>query len=304
MRTVYLLPLISAFIFSSAQAREVEPKPQWSIIEKKLTKAKFKPSFIAEMKSNYEKKHFAEIVRLNVMLFLRKSNYHAEQATPEAAKKVAGFMRKYRTTFAKAEAKYKVPPSVVSSLLWIESRHGQNQGDFHVPSVYLHLLQADRPDVIKYYDTQAYRFTDKSLTKKDRAEFKKRGKEKVAFAIAQLRALQKVHQWKWKLGKEFRGSYAGAFGMAQFLPSSYIAWARSAHPPAQPMLSKPDDAIHSVAHYLRDHGWGKKLTKIEALMKYNKSRDYAEAILDLADQVTPAVASNDKIRAPAGKAKK
>jgi membrane-bound lytic murein transglycosylase B len=269
---------------AKAQAKDIEPKPIWSIVERRLVKEKFKAAFIKEMKRLYEKDRFGETLRLNVMLFLKRVNYHGVQVSDEAAEKVQAFINAHAKTFKKAEKEHGVPANVIASLLWIESRHGVNLGDFHVPSVYLHLAQAMRPDVQKYYETQVYRFTDEKLTKKDRIEFKKRSKQKVAFAIGELKSLQKVFLKKWSLGKEFRGSYAGAFGMAQFIPSSYVRWARALKDGTQPDLEKPDDAIVSVAYYLADHGWGKKLKPLDALMTYNNSQDYAQAILDLADK--------------------
>ncbi len=264
--------------------KENEPKPMWSIVERRLIKEKFKPEFIKEMKRLYEKDRFGETLRLNVMLFLKRMNYHEVQVSDEAAEKVQQFIAKYPKAFKKAQKEHQVPPDVIASLLWIESRHGQNLGDFHVPSVYLHMAQSLRPDVQKYYETQVYRFSDEKLTKKDRAEFKIRSARKVKFAMGELKSLQKVFLRKWSLGKEFRGSYAGAFGMAQFIPSSYVRWAKAIKDGTQPDLNKPEDAIVSVAFYLRDHGWGKKLKPLEALMTYNNSQDYAQAILDLADK--------------------
>jgi membrane-bound lytic murein transglycosylase B len=50
-----------------------------------------------------------------------------------------------------------------------------------------------------------------------------------------------------------------------------------------------------VAYYLKDNGWrkGRDKTFVKALMKYNNSMDYAQAILKLAGKV-------DGRRAPAG----
>ncbi|MBY0346075.1 MAG: hypothetical protein K2P98_04330, partial [Neisseriaceae bacterium] len=48
----------------------------------------------------------------------------------------------------------------------------------------------------------------------------------------------------------------------------------------------PADAICSVGSYLKKHGWRatRSKTHMAALMKYNNSRDYAEAILKLAEK--------------------
>ena len=63
----------------------------------------------------------------------------------------------------------------------------------------------------------------------------------------------------WESGKDplaLKGSYAGAMGYGQFMPSSYRAYARSFEPGGVPDIwDNPSDAISSVGHYLKAHGW-------------------------------------------------
>lgn len=63
----------------------------------------------------------------------------------------------------------------------------------------------------------------------------------------------------WESGKDplaLKGSYAGAMGYGQFMPSSYRAYARSFEPGGVPDIwDNPADAISSVGHYLNAHGW-------------------------------------------------
>jgi membrane-bound lytic murein transglycosylase B len=274
------------------------PQPSLSFVQKKLERSGFSNSFVRDVIASYEPKDFGSVVELNVLLFLRKSDYHGPQVNEEAERQVRKFTEANRTALAKAEAMNNVPSSVIASLLWIESRHGQNAGDFHVPSVYLHLLQSPRVSVQKYLLTRTAKYTAKT-TKADRKEIIARTHRKAEWALSELRALEKVHRWKWKMGSEFRGSFSGAFGIPQFIPSSYVKWARSiqsdTNPSSQPDLSKPSDSIMSVAYYLRDHGWKSDDvdSHVETLMTYNNSRDYANAILSLAEK-TGAQSSDRK----------
>lgn len=293
MKTAMRLILIAAFMIinlmhSRVEAAKVQtPKPDWKYVEKELKANKFTKSFIAEMKKHYDEDDFTEVLELNLLLYLRKSNYHGPQISGDAALEVRDFMKKHRTTLDIAEKRYKVPADVIVSLIWLESRLGKVLGTFHVPSVYLHLLQAKRKPVIDYLKTRTNRFTDK-VTKKQLRDIPVRAKKKSNWALAELRAIAKIHKWHWEVGKDFKGSFAGAFGMPQFIPSSYVVWARPLVEGKQPMLTKPEDAIMSVAHYLKDHGWKTNVKKkrIHALMKYNNSRDYALAILDLAKRTS------------------
>ncbi|GHE60805.1 lytic murein transglycosylase B [Roseivirga thermotolerans] len=53
-----------------------------------------------------------------------------------------------------------------------------------------------------------------------------------------------------------KGSYAGAMGFSQFMPSSYLAYAKSFKDDGSAdLISDPADAIASVANYLKVHRW-------------------------------------------------
>ncbi len=53
-----------------------------------------------------------------------------------------------------------------------------------------------------------------------------------------------------------KSSYAGALGMPQFMPDSYLEYAKTLVPGAYPdLVHNPEDAIISVANYLAAHGW-------------------------------------------------
>ncbi len=58
------------------------------------------------------------------------------------------------------------------------------------------------------------------------------------------------------------GSYAGAMGLGQFMPSSFVRWAVDFNGDGRRDLWNPEDAIGSVANYFAQHGWqaGKPVT--------------------------------------------
>jgi membrane-bound lytic murein transglycosylase B len=283
-----LLPILIAMRAVGAEAPQM-PDADWKYVRKQMKLAGLSEPFIKEMQKNYESKDFEEVVRLNVLLFLKKADIHGVQVNDQAVVDVQGFMKDYDSRLKKAEAQFEVPGRIVASLLWMESRYGKNLGRFHVPSVYLNLLQAPRADVQNYLLTQTGRYTDK-VTAAQKKKIISRTHDKAKFAIGELFALQRAYKYKWKLGPEFRGSFSGAFGMPQFLPSSYVHFARSVDPKAQPQLDGAEDAIMSVAYFLRMHGWRTRQssTHMKALKAYNNSRDYANAILTLAEKSTAA----------------
>jgi membrane-bound lytic murein transglycosylase B len=269
-----------ALLFSThALAKDI--RPDWKYVEWRLSQIKVDDKFIKAMKDNYEAQGFEDVLELNVLLFLKKSDYHGPQITDDAVKDVQKFMRENSRALHSAQKKYKVPPAVVASLLWLESRYGQNVGRYKVANVFLHLLQSERRDVIAHLKENATRFTSRKITAKISAEIADRAKKKAKWARSELEALAKMFGRNSRMVTNLKGSFSGAFGIPQFLPSSYNHWARSASPGVAPDLTSPDDAIHSVAYYLRSAGWRGARNHVKALMRYNNSRDYANAILKL-----------------------
>lgn len=52
-----------------------------------------------------------------------------------------------------------------------------------------------------------------------------------------------------------KGSFAGAMGLGQFMPSSFLQWAVDFNGDGRRDLWDPEDAIGSIANYFAQHGW-------------------------------------------------
>jgi membrane-bound lytic murein transglycosylase B len=77
--------------------------------------------------------------------------------------------------------------------------------------------------------------------------------------------------------------------MAQFVPSSYLAFAWSKKGLEHWLVSK-EEAIFSVANYLKVHGWKKNLPlakKKRILWYYNRSQPYISTVLEVAQNLKP-----------------
>jgi len=80
------------------------------------------------------------------------------------------------------------------------------------------------------------------------------------------------------------GSWAGAFGWVQFMPSSYLDCAVDYDGDGQKNLFVMADAVASSANFLKCRGWkaGDFAKQEKALTAYN-GKDYAKATLAYAD---------------------
>jgi len=84
-----------------------------------------------------------------------------------------------------------------------------------------------------------------------------------------------------------KGSSAGAFGLCQFVPSSYLAYGIDGNGDGVVDLFDFTDAMASTANFLKSHGWHSKNAKrqFRAILAYNHCENYAKAVLTYSKQV-------------------
>ena len=84
-----------------------------------------------------------------------------------------------------------------------------------------------------------------------------------------------------------KGSAAGAFGLCQFVPSSYRTYGTDGNGDNVVDLFDFSDAMASTANYLRSHGWHSRDAERQsrAIWAYNHCESYVKAVLSYSKQV-------------------
>lgn len=282
------------FFLGTAHAQNVTSKPDVKYLKKKLREKKFSPRFINAVLKTYDQDSFASVMRLNMLGFLNPPQ-HSVLVTEEGTLKSTEFIEKNRKAFLRVERRDKVPAEVIAALLWVETKHGKLTGRYHVLSVFAHLIQTSRREVTQELTALALE-GEKIKPKPTKNLWKmmrERAQRKSDWALDQLKALEQLYKKDKKMAEELQGSFAGAFGIPQFIPSSYWTYAKPLKKGHVADLYNPDDAISSVSNYLRKEGWNskKKKRQMKALMHYNNSQDYAESILDLSQKILQSQSS-------------
>jgi membrane-bound lytic murein transglycosylase B len=267
----------------------LEADEKW--LHKELKKMGLSKGFIAESLKYYEPESFEKVLTLNLLGFLNPPGQHMNHVTPQSVRESIKFIKENKKAFDLAKEKYQIPANVISALLWIETRHGDDVGRFHIVSVYLHLLQSDLLQNRKKLMLLAIEKNNKELEYTEdelKTVMAERTKKRSLWAREQIIALASIRKKRHLDLRKLRGSYAGALGLPQFIPSSYKDFAKSIKPKAIPNLNTAGDSILSVAYYLSKHGWKNHNaeSKITALMKYNNSRDYADSILEISKRAS------------------
>ena len=128
------------------------------------------------------------------------------------------------TILEAVEDRYGVPAEVLLAILGVESYYGTRAGDHRVLDALTTLGFSDHP----------------------RAGFFRNELESFLVIAAE-------NNWN---PADLKGSYAGAFGKPQFIPSSYRAYAVDfSGDGRRDLVNSPEDALASAAHYLAEHGW-------------------------------------------------
>ena len=154
-----------------------------------------------------------------------KWNEYAPQfLTPERIEGGVDFWRSNAAALARAEGEFGVPPEVIVAIIGVETFYGRNTGGYRVFDA-LTTLAFDYPR---------------------RADFF-RGELKQFLLLAREQRISPLVP---------RGSYAGAYGLPQFMPGSARAYAVDYDGDGRIDLSAdPADAIGSVGNFLARHDW-------------------------------------------------
>ena len=131
----------------------------------------------------------------------------------------------------RAEQVYGVPAEIVVAILGVETLYGQQMGNFRV---------------IDALATLAFNFPQSHPRAAERSAYFRGELEHFLVLQAQRKADPLAPL----------GSYAGAMGMPQFMPSSWLRWAVDFDGDNQiDLAASPADVIGSVANYFKSYGW-------------------------------------------------
>lgn len=196
--------------------------------------------------------------------------------------------QRHQRWFRTAEARFGVPASVLSALLHVESSCGDYTGKSVVLYRLSRLAMANEPANVRYNIGRWARGVSGAQRVDIERQVRERGAYLEATFYPEVRATFELAA-KLKIDPlAIRGSTSGAFGLPQFLPSSYLRFGLDGNGNGKVSLYEPADAIVSAANYLAGHGWRPGLSRAKqrrVLWAYNRSDAYVDTILSLAARV-------------------
>ncbi|TCK05910.1 lytic murein transglycosylase B [Marinobacterium mangrovicola] len=143
---------------------------------------------------------------------------------PKRIERGVKFWQEHADTLARAEAEYGVPAEVIVAIIGVETHYGRIMGNYRVLDA-LATLGFDYP-------------------------------RRSEFFLGQLEDYLRMTREESIEPGTLKGSYAGAMGYGQFIPSSFRHYAIDFDGDGHRNIwSNPVDAIGSVANYFAEHGW-------------------------------------------------
>lgn len=208
---------------------------------------------------------------------------YGQFVTDRSLSRAADYMEEHREKLEMAEDRYGVDKTIITAILLVETRLGTYLGNrmvLNTLSTMAALTEEDLKEELWEASAASRRLTRKA--------FEKKAGEKARWAFEELKALLKYTAREGLNAAELNGSYAGAMGISQFMPSNALNLATDGNDDGKIDLYEHADAIASVANYLRHYGWKPSISRREAhkvLYKYNHSNYYVDTLLKISDRL-------------------
>lgn len=165
---------------------------------------------------------------------------------PSRINKGVEFWQAHQETLERAEQVYGVPAEIIVAIIGVETRYGSNKGSYKV---------------IDALSTLAFDYPKRS-----------------PFFTKELRHYLLLAREQNRDPLALKGSYAGAMGYGQFMPSSYREYAKDFDgDDAVDIWDNPVDAIGSVANYFVRHGWK---SDMPVVTRARVSKDYDRSVIN------------------------
>ncbi len=212
---------------------------------------------------------------------LRKA-FRRDYLKPWAIARANSYLIENKAVLEEIAVRYGVPKEIIVSILLIETHLGEKTGNRRVFNRLASMARATDLEMVRPY-------LDVDLLTPDKEEFaRRRCREKADWAYGELKALLHYSAQNGIDPLAIRGSIYGAIGLCQFMPSNVFLYGVDADGDGRVDPFAKPDALHSIANYLRGHGWREGMdrdSQHRIIFAYNNSTVYANTVLAVAEKL-------------------
>ncbi|MDH4205001.1 MAG: lytic murein transglycosylase [Desulfobacteraceae bacterium] len=191
------------------------------------------------------------------------------------------YMEQHQKILESTEKTYGVDKEIVTAIILVETRLGMLIGGQSVLNSLSTMAALADPDVRDMFWGKVSK-----PTRLTREQFEKWVERKSSWAYKELKAFLNYTAKENMDPAAVSGSYSGAMGIAQFMPTNILAFAKDGDNNESINIFNHSDAIASIANFLKHYGWypgidGKKAYKV--IYQYNHSQQYVDTILKVSE---------------------
>jgi membrane-bound lytic murein transglycosylase B len=210
---------------------------------------------------------------------------YAQFLEKDSVDRAISYLKTHNRILEKMERHFGVSAPVVVAILSVETACGKHTGRFNTINILVTQTLSLEPEIYQQICDQIPLKGKLNLTP---GEIKKKLMKKSTRAYKELKALLAYTKNQNIDPFIINGSIEGAIGLPQFLPSNIKRYGCDGNGDDEVNLFQHEDAIASIASYLKAHNWRedndyKKKKKI--ILKYNYSNYYASTVLELAERI-------------------
>ena len=230
----------------AAEGYQAHPKAQ-ALMDELISKHDFEKAELEQWFTQAQKKQsILDAIARPAEKTKTWAEYRKIFVTPSRISKGVEFWNANEATLARAEKEFGVPAEMIVAIIGVETRYGRNKGSYRVIDA-LSTLAFDYPRRSKFFTKELRHF--------------------LLLAREQQRDPLSL-----------KGSYAGAMGYGQFMPSSYRAYAKDFDGDGfVDIWDNSEDAIGSVANYFVRHGWKEGEPVVT---RARVSKDYDQSVMN------------------------
>jgi len=202
---------------------------------------------------------------------------------PERLSRASVFLDTHKELLIQIEDEYGIPKEIKVAILLVETDLGRYLGPDRAFNILASMAAANDIDSVKPW------LTPEMLKPAEISHVEKKLQDKSQWAYKELKALLVYAEQNNIDPLEIKGSIFGAIGLCQFMPSNALRFGVDHDHDGEINLFLKPDALASMANYLRNYGWKDNLSRKEqeaVILKYNYSRPYAKAVLDVAKELS------------------
>ena len=276
-----LLVLGFLVLAESGASVETEIRP-FTFVQKKLIADGFEPLKIQKLYNRPQVSFEADGV---ILLFTYKEAHvnYGQFTNKWSIQKANQYLKENKADLTRIENEYGVDKKIITAILLVETGLGASVGTRSALNT-LSTMAALKDPVVR---NKLWDLIPESK-KISRKKFEQKASSRSTWAYKELKAFLEYTSREGFDPVAIPGSFAGAVGVAQFMPTNILAYGKDGNNDGIVDMLNHIDSMASIANFLKSHGWRPKQSRKKAekiIFHYNHSSYYVNTILKISSRL-------------------